>query len=81
MNVPAGIDDEQSFRVRDEGNVGANGGPNGDLLVTVDFDKVKEAGYSTTTLMTVLNTVAFASVAPKTGVDVKAGESVIDIQH
>ena len=53
----------------------------GDTLVVVDFDKVKEAGYSTTTLMTVLNTVAFASVAPKTGVDVKAGESVIDIQH
>ena len=53
----------------------------GDTLVVVDFDKVKEAGYSTTTLMTVLNTVAFASVAPKTGVDVKAGESVIGIQH
>ena len=35
VNVPAGIDDEQSFRVRDEGNVGSNGGPNGDLLVTV----------------------------------------------
>ena len=45
----------------------------GDNLVVVDFDKVKEAGYSTTTLMTVLNTVAFASVTPKTGVDVKAG--------
>ena len=53
----------------------------GDTLVVVDFDKVKEAGYSTTTLMTVLNTVAFASVTPKTGVDVKAGESVIDIQR
>ena len=53
----------------------------GDTLVVVDFDKVKEAGYSTTTLMTVLNTVAFASVAPKTGVDVKAGESVIGIQR
>ena len=53
----------------------------GDPLVSVDFAKVKDAGYSTTTLMTVLNTVAFASVAPKTGVDVKAGESVIDIQH
>ena len=35
VNVPAGIDDEQSFRVRDEGNAGSNGGPNGDLLVTV----------------------------------------------
>lgn len=53
----------------------------GDLLVTVDFDKVKEAGYSTTTLMMVLNTVAFASVTPKTGIDVEAGDAVIDIQR
>lgn len=53
----------------------------GDLLVTVDFDKVKEAGYSATTLMTVLNTVAFASVTPKTGIDVEAGDAVIDIQR
>ena len=35
VKVPAGIDDGQSFRVRDEGNAGSNGGPNGDLLVTV----------------------------------------------
>ena len=33
--IPAGIDDGQSFRIRNEGNVGTNGGPNGDLLVTV----------------------------------------------
>ena len=33
--VPAGIDHGQSFRVRNEGNVGANGGPNGDVLVEV----------------------------------------------
>ena len=35
VTVPAGIDNGQSFRVRDKGNVGSNGGPNGDLLVTV----------------------------------------------
>ena len=39
VKVPAGIDDGQSFRVRDEGNAGANGGPNGDLLVTVSVRK------------------------------------------
>lgn len=39
VNVPAGIDDEQSFRVSGEGNVGANGGPSGDLLVTVSVRK------------------------------------------
>ena len=39
VKVPAGIDDGQSFRVRDEGNAGANGGPNGDLLVSVSVRK------------------------------------------
>ena len=39
VKVPAGIDNGQSFRVRDEGNAGANGGPNGDLLVTVRVRK------------------------------------------
>lgn len=53
----------------------------GDTLVTVDFDKVKQAGYSTTTLMTVTNTMALALVTPKTDIDVKAGDAVIDIQH
>ncbi|MBT1173826.1 PTS glucose transporter subunit IIA [Bifidobacterium sp. MA2] len=52
----------------------------GDTLVTVDFDKVKAAGYSTTTLMTVLNTAMLKAVTPKTGVDVKAGDEVIAIE-
>lgn len=39
VKVPAGIDNGQSFRVRDEGNCGSNGGPNGDLLVTVGIRK------------------------------------------
>ena len=80
--VHVGIDtvkmNGEGFNVKVKANEHVNAG---DTLVVVDFDKVKEAGYSTTTLMTVLNTVAFASVSPKTGVDVKAGESVIDIQH
>lgn len=37
--VPAGIDDGQSFRVSGEGSVGANGGPCGDLLVSVSVKK------------------------------------------
>ena len=53
----------------------------GDPLVSVDFAKVKDAGYSTTTLMTVLNTAVLTSVTPKTGIDVKAGDEVIDIQR
>ena len=33
VQVPCGIDHGQSFRVAGEGNVGSNGGPNGDVLV------------------------------------------------
>ena len=35
VKIPAGIDEGQSVRVRGEGSVGANGGPNGDLLVEI----------------------------------------------
>ena len=35
VKVPAGVDHGQSVRVRNEGCVGTNGGPNGDLLVEV----------------------------------------------
>ena len=35
VKVPAGVDEGQSVRVRNEGCVGTNGGPNGDLLVEI----------------------------------------------
>ncbi|RSX54937.1 PTS mannose transporter subunit IIABC [Bifidobacterium dolichotidis] len=53
----------------------------GDSLVTVDFKAVQEAGYSTTTLMTVLNSLALASVEPIAAQDVKKGDEVIAIKH
>ncbi len=37
VKVPAGVDGGQSVRVRGEGCVGANGGPNGDLLVEISI--------------------------------------------
>ena len=35
VKIPAGVDQGQSVRVRGEGSVGTNGGPNGDLLVEI----------------------------------------------
>ena len=35
VRIPAGIDEGQSVRIRGEGCVGVNGGPNGDLLVEI----------------------------------------------
>ena len=39
VKIPAGVDGGQSVRVRNEGNVGTNGGPNGDLLVEIFLKK------------------------------------------
>lgn len=52
----------------------------GDKLVDVDFDKVQAAGYSTTTLMTVVNTAALTRVEPHFGMDVQPGDVVIDVE-
>ncbi len=35
VKIPAGVDEGQSVRVRGEGCVGANGGPNGDLMAEI----------------------------------------------
>lgn len=35
ITIPAGINDDQSMRVGGKGDAGLNGGPNGDLIVTV----------------------------------------------
>ncbi|MDR0248331.1 MAG: molecular chaperone DnaJ [Oscillospiraceae bacterium] len=37
VSVPAGINDNQTVSLRGQGNVGRNGGPNGDVLVTVSI--------------------------------------------
>ncbi|MCA0253563.1 MAG: glucose PTS transporter subunit IIA [Actinobacteria bacterium] len=49
-------------------------------LATVDLDAVTAAGYSTTTIVVVLNTAALASVTPKPGIEVATGDPVIDVR-
>ena len=47
VNIPAGIDDGQTISLKGQGSAGANGGPAGDLLVTVavrDSDKFERDG-------------------------------------
>jgi len=39
VKIPAGIDDGQAVRVRNEGCVGSNGGLNGDVIVSVNVQK------------------------------------------
>ena len=53
----------------------------GDLLATVDFDKVKAAGYSTATIIAVTNTKKMTSVTPLAGKDVSTGDPVIEVER
>ncbi len=39
VNIPKGIDDGQTISLREEGEPGSKGGPNGDLLITVKIKR------------------------------------------
>ncbi len=48
VEIPAGIDDRQAMRLSGQGNCGVNGGPNGDVILTVrvkSHDIFKREGY------------------------------------
>jgi PTS system beta-glucosides-specific IIC component len=51
----------------------------GDLLVEVDLAAIAEAGYDTTTIVVVTNTMALTAVTPRVMDEVVAGEPVIDV--
>jgi PTS system beta-glucosides-specific IIC component len=53
----------------------------GDLLASVDFDAVRAAGYSTTTVVTVTNTLRLHTVEPITDVNVEIGDPIIAVEH
>ena len=52
----------------------------GDLLLEVDLDKVKAAGYDVITPMLVCNTDEFSSVTGIYGKDVEAGDDAVVIE-
>ena len=49
----------------------------GDLLMEFDIEKIKEAGYDVTTPVIICNTPEFPDMECLSGMDVKAGETVI----
>ena len=61
VNIPAGIDDGQTISLKGQGSAGANGGPAGDLLVTVavrESDKFERDGSNVLSAVTVSFTQA-----------------------
>lgn len=52
----------------------------GDLLLTVDLEKLKSAGFDTITPMIICNTDDYAEVTPSTNLDVNVGDAVISVK-
>lgn len=52
----------------------------GDLLLEVDLEKVKAAGYDTVTPVIVCNTADFSSVIPAASGDVEPGDDLIELK-
>lgn len=53
----------------------------GDLLLTVDLEKVKAAGYDIITPMLICNTTDYASVVSIDGKEVQAGDDVLSVEE
>lgn len=51
----------------------------GDLLARADLDAIKAAGYDTTTIVTVVNTMTLEAVTPRAPGVVAIGDPVIDV--
>lgn len=53
----------------------------GQLLLTVDLEKIKEAGYDIITPMLICNTAEYASVSAIAGKSVNAGDDILNIEE
>lgn len=51
----------------------------GDLLITADLEKIREAGYDVITPVIICNTPDYPDMECHTGIQVKAGEPVITL--
>ncbi len=70
VRIPAGIDHGSRLRIQSEGEIGSNGGPNGDLYITIivkPHEKFRREGY---TLITTLD-IDFVQAALGTDVEMK----------
>jgi phosphotransferase system IIA component len=52
----------------------------GDLLADVSLDKIREAGFDTTTVVLVTNTKSLGAVEPRPAGTVTQGEPIIDVK-
>lgn len=52
----------------------------GDLLISFDLEKIREAGYKTTTPMIICNTDEYSSITTTARGSIKVGDKIIEIQ-
>lgn len=80
IDIPAGIDDGQRIRVRNEGHAGALGGPNGDLFVQVRVTPIPGIERDGDDLHTAVElTMTQAALGTSVTVPGPAGEIEIDV--
>jgi len=80
VDIPAGIDDGQRIRVRNEGHAGALGGPNGDLFVQVRVSPIAGIERDGANLHTAVElTMTQAALGTSLTVPGPAGEIDIDV--
>lgn len=69
VTIPAGIDNGQTISIKGQGNAGSDGGPNGDLLVTVTIKPHSQFRRDGTSVLFAAQ-VTFAQAALGTEIDV-----------
>lgn len=80
VKIPAGVDAGQSVRVRGEGCVGANGGPNGDVLVEISIRRHPMfVRRNTTIFCEVPITFTQAALGDKIEVPTLEGKEIYDL--